>query len=167
MNILPKSAHGPAHSMHACIFADLDTGFGTLWWVREAEWARALRNYANHGNRKSHPGLSLDEATEQERPSYVLMLHGRSERRGDCVVIRGLKREDRNRTSYFGQLGPARIQASFFTSLTITREHNDPDWTRDVAVIRNHDKPYITPHEESDLRLWWERKRARQPWWKR
>ena len=168
MKTAPKSVHGSAHSMHTCIFADLDTAFGTLWWVREAEWARALRNYTNHGNRKSHPGLSLDEAADRERPSYVLMLHGRSECRGDCVAVRGLERKDRDRTAYFGQqIEPARIEARFFTSWTIELKHDDLNWTRDAAVIRNHDKPHITPHEETELHRWLERKRSRQPWCER
>lgn len=151
---------------NVCIFDDLDTSFGTLWWVREAEWTRTLRQYASARNRKSHPGLSLNEMTGPQLPHYVLMLHGRSDRQRDCVAVRGLKREDRERIAYFGQLGPVRIDARLFTRWTIALEHDDPSWTRNAAVIRNHDKPQLTPHEESELRRWWERKRARQHWWK-
>ena len=154
---------GPARSKRARIFDELDTALGTLWWVREAEWARALPNYINHRTRKSHPGLSMNEATDREHSSYVPMLHGRSECRGDCVAVRGLESNDRDRTTYFGQqIQPARIEARFFTRLTIALEHDDPTWTRDAAVIRNHDKPHITPSEETELRRWWERKCERQ-----
>jgi hypothetical protein len=92
------------------------------------------------------------------------MLHGRSERRGDSVAIRGLTRANRARNTYFGQLAPARIDARFFTLLTLSLGHDDLDWTRDAAVVLNHDKPRITPHEEAELRRWWKRKRERQHW---
>jgi len=164
MNTAPKCAPGSIRSMHT--FDELDTAFGSLWWVREAEWARALQNYVNKRNRKSHPGMSLNEASESVHLSYVLMLHGRSERRGDCVAVRGLTRHDPDHNAYFGQLGPAKIDAHFFTSFTKALEHDDPNWTQRAAVIRNHDKPFITPQEEAELSRWWKRKRARQPWWK-
>jgi hypothetical protein len=151
----------------ACIFDELDTAFGSLWWVREAEWSMALRNYASRRNRKSHPGLSLNEASESVRLSYVLMLHGRSERRNDCVAVRGLTRQDPDHIAYFGHIGPAKINSRLFTSFTKKLEHDDPNWIRRAAVIRNHDKPYITSQEEAELRRWWDRKRARQHWWNR
>ena len=151
--------------MSARIFDKLDTSLGTLWWVREDEWAKKIANYSS--NRDSHPGLSISEA-KAECPSYVLMLHGRSQRSGDSVVIRGMTRIDPKHLTYFRQIGPAnaRIDASLFTSWTTALGHDDPDWTRHTAVVLNHDKPWISADEEKELIRWLAKRRERQPWWK-
>jgi len=150
--------------MSACIFNMLDTSLGTLWWVREKVWAEKIANYSS--NRKFHPGLSVNEAKAHESREYVPLLHGTSRRHGNCVVVLSLTRDEPEHPTYFGQIRPAKIEASLFTSGATTLWHDEPGWTRRAAVVKNHHKPWVTEGEEEDLLQWLTAKRERQPWWK-
>ena len=153
-----KGVIPPTHPMSACIFDTLDTSLGTLWWVREKEWAEKIADYSS--KRKSHPGLSINQAKARECPSYVLMLQGTSEQRGSSVVVRGLKRKEPARPTYFRRIAP--IETCLFTAETTNRDPDDPDWTRHTAIVRNHDKPWITEDEQENLFRWQEAQSERQ-----
>lgn len=150
--------------MSASAFNQLDTSLGTLWRVRENVWAEKIANYSS--NRKFHPGLSVNEAKAHEGREYVPLLHGTSRHHGNCVVVLGFTKDEPEHRTYFGQIRPAKIEASLFTSGATTLWRDDPDWTRRAAVVLNHDKPWISEIEEAELLLWLAAKRERQPWWK-
>ncbi len=135
-----------------------DSGFGTIWRIREDLWREVLSNYPWSG-RLWHPAVSLRSSPFRADHSYVPMLHGVSGDQGP-VVARGLTEEGgEDYPTSFGKIrSPGKIVSSEFNTATFDSELER--WSRCTRVAMNFHKPRLDQLEASALRKWWKRRRV-------
>jgi len=121
---------------------DQRCGFGSIWWVDDAVWARELPEFRwrKKPGDSRHPGVSIKRVSQVgPQLSPVTMLFGTSQYQGPLVFL-GLSAKNPTAPTYFGRIAsPATIS------------HDD---RQQRLVNPNHAKKELEPTEKKDLHCW-------------
>lgn len=77
---------------YEALAALLDYSKGTLWWVNDRLWSRAIQGFVP--KRKGHPGLSLGRTKADGLYSVLPMAIGTTKNSGHCFKVYGLSDQD-------------------------------------------------------------------------
>lgn len=121
----------------------LDISRGTLWFVKDQLWEKAIPDFVV--KRKGHAGLSLGMQKVESLQDMMPMLIGTSKTGGSAFYATGVFAWEKHpRRTYFSAIRPC-LQTSYRTAAP---KLGVKDFLgQDPLVERNHDKPSLDGEE--------------------
>lgn len=110
----------------------VDVTFGSMWWIKEHLWVRAIPTpfrYRANPQRHEHPGISILE--EQPLQHQVPVMHGSSNGTEESVWISGFSENNPSQYTAFGHLiSPHLIPRIWIGHFPVRESEFRHEWVR-------------------------------------